>query len=135
MAADGGVDDDVAVELWLVAIADLVDPAEVRAHWNAKPAPRLDQLTGSSPALRLDTAEVPLPGNEGRRGPVGRVFDLLFLRGTTPAYYLPVVDDVLIAEILDALRPQAHDPPSEVATASEVRAFLDEHRGARLAVR
>ena len=59
------------VEIWLVAISDEVSEDEARRYWNVKEVPILGPLIESAPSFRLGMTEVPLPENEGRRGPVG----------------------------------------------------------------
>jgi hypothetical protein len=123
------------VEVWLVAIAADVPPHEVRQHWNSKEAPTLDRLIVASPSLRLGTTNVRTPDNEDLRGPVGRVIDLIFPRGTSPAYTLPLVDDELEAELLLRIQDRPEDPAFEVVSADELEAFLNQNRGAGLTYR
>jgi hypothetical protein len=60
-----------------------------------------------------------------------RVFALLFLRGTTPEYVVPRLDDELISEILAACQGRDDDAPrTQRADLAEVAAFLAAHRGA-----
>jgi hypothetical protein len=75
------------------------------------------------------------PDNEDLRGPVGRVIDLIFLRGTSPAYTLPLVDDELEAELLLRIQDRPEDPAFEVVSADELEAFLNQNRGAGLTYR
>ena len=111
----------------------VVDPGvpgdEARRWWNCKETPLLDDLVAAAPRLRLGKAiddhfdDVP--------GPARRVFSLLFLRGTTPDYVVPCLDDVLISEILAAYQGRDDDAPgTQRATLAEVAAFLAAHRGA-----
>jgi hypothetical protein len=79
--------------------------------------------------VRIGMTEVPLPENDDRRGPVGRVFDLIFLRGTTPGYCVPVLDERLANEILAAMTRLPEDPPFETESIDQVAEFLVEHRG------
>jgi hypothetical protein len=67
--------------------------------------------------------EAPYPGNEDHRGPVGRIFDLMFLDGTTPEYCLPVLDEALEREILAAMDPTVYDPPFDTGSIGRSRAF------------
>lgn len=123
------------VEIWLVAINGDVSDEEARGFWNIKEVPALRALIGSAPSLRLGVTEPPLPDNEGKRGSVGRVCDLLFLRGTIPVYQLPVIEPGLERELLEAFLPQQNDPDCEGAHIETLAAFLAEHRGAHLAPR
>jgi hypothetical protein len=100
------------IEVWLVAVGDEVDPVEVRRYWNAKETPALDEIAVTSPSLRIGTTEAVARENEADlRGPVGRVIDLLFLRGTIPDYVLPMLDLGLADELLAAFEARPHDPP------------------------
>jgi hypothetical protein len=123
------------VEIWLVAIRDDVSEEEVRRYWNVEEAPALNLLIESAPRFRLGMTEPPSPGNDGRRGPVGRVFDFLFLLGTTPTYQLPVVEHGLEQQLLDAFLPQEGDPDFDVAPIEALAAFLVTSQGNRLAMR
>jgi hypothetical protein len=123
------------VEMWLVAIDASVPYDEVRRYWNVKETPALDEIIASAPAFRLGVTEVVQPGNESRRGPVGRVHDLLSLRGTLPAYNLPSVDDGLRRELVAAYGIRDDDPPLDVGDSDALDAFLADHAGALLATR
>lgn len=117
------------VEVFLVAVMGDVDPAEVRRFWNSEEAPTLRSLIHVSPHIRLGMTQAPYPGNEDRRGPVGRVFDLLFLRGTTPEYGLPVLDEALELEILVGMDPKPEDPPFDTGPIEQIASFLTRHLG------
>ena len=77
--------------MWLAAFSDDVSADEVRRHWNVQETPELDAVIDSAPKFRLGRTQAPEPGNEDSRGPVGRVFDLLWLRGTMPSYTMPLL--------------------------------------------
>jgi hypothetical protein len=120
-------------ECWLAATTEEIDPEEVRSHWNANEAPTIDSLRDRAPMVELG----PLYADATDlldTGPARRVFDLLFLRGTTPDYVLPVVGDALISEIVGASHSQAHDRVTSPTTPNEVEAFLSEHRGWHLVI-
>jgi len=121
------------VEIWLIAVPGEVPEDELRAHWRGWETPALDRVLAASPRFRLGATEVVYPGNEDLRGPVGRVQDLIYLRGTTPDYVLPLLDSQLERELLDAYGPRLGDPPFNVASPAELEAFLASNRGARLA--
>jgi hypothetical protein len=119
---------DFAGEVSLVAIDPEVPADEARRWWNWKNTPLLDDLVTAAPRLRLgkvtddDFDDVP--------GPARWVFSLLFLRGTTPAYVVPRLDDELISEILAAYQGRDDDAPAtQRADLAEVAAFLAAHRG------
>lgn len=115
-------------EVWLVAFDHKVPADEIRRWWNCRETPLLDDLVAVAPRLRLGAvldgrgAELP--------GPARRVFSLLFLRGTTPHYVVPRLDDELTGEILAAY--QGRDDNGRGAQRgdlAEVAAFLTAHRG------
>jgi hypothetical protein len=107
----------------------------IRRHWNVHETPELDRLVDVSPSIRLGTTEVPLPENDGLRGPVGRIIDYLFLRGTTPEYVLPVVDADLTAMLVELRKPTPQDPDFEVVGESVLLAFLQRNVGSALIYR
>src|SRR6266516_1956123 len=61
----------------------------IRRHWNMKETPILDGLVTTAPSLPLGPVDVPVPVEGNKGGPSGRVFSLLWLRGTIPEYVLP----------------------------------------------
>jgi hypothetical protein len=120
---------DFGYEVSLVVIDSEVPGDEARRWWNCKETPLLDDLVAAAPWLRLGKTlddhfdDVP--------GPARRVFSLLFLRGTTPEYVVPRLDDELISEILAAYQGRDGDAPgTHRADLAEVAAFLAAHRGA-----
>jgi hypothetical protein len=118
------------VELSLVALHGDFDANEVRRHWNGHETPTLDAAVGMAPKLRLGPVEVPVPDEANKGGPAGRVSSLLFLRGTTPDYVLPRVDEQLSRELLECIEPAPGDPYQRYATPQELAAFLQRNRGA-----
>jgi hypothetical protein len=119
---------DLTSDISLVAIDCKVPPDEIRRLWNSKETPVLADLVAAAPRLRLGTAldrhgdDVP--------GPARRVFSLLFLRGTTPRYVAPRLDDELISEILAAYQRRNDDSSgTQRASLAEIAAFLGTHRG------
>lgn len=120
---------DFASEVSLVVIDSEVPNHEARSWWNCKETPLLDDLVTAAPRLLLGKTisehfdDVP--------GPAHRVFSLLFLRGTTPEYAVPRLDDELMSEILTAYQGRDDDAPgTQRADLAEVAAFLAAHRGA-----
>jgi hypothetical protein len=124
-----------AIEIRLHAVSEDVPHDELRAFYKANESPMFDEILDRSPSVRLGTTEVTLPDNGSARGPVGRVDDLLSLRGTSnwPPTELPLLDDRLERDVLDAFSVQASDPPFEVVPVSQLIEFLAGHRGSRLA--
>lgn len=123
------------MSVWLVAVGEAVAPDEAHRYWNGKDTPVLDAILERSPALLAGTTEVTLPENEGLRGPVGRLHDLILLRGTTPEYLLPLIDNELTTELAACLAPDPADPDFQVIPTHELVAFLNDHAGKRLATR
>jgi hypothetical protein len=79
--------------LWLAATDVVPDTAQVRSWWNLKESDALDAVLQLAPKSVVG----PLfwdPNDLQGSGPARRVFDLLWLRGTTPDYVLPILDAV-----------------------------------------
>jgi len=123
------------VEIRLHAVTEVVAPDELRAFYKANECLMLDEILGRSPSVRLGRTEVTLPGNEDERGPVGRVVDLLSLRGTSdwPPKALPLLDDRLERDVIAAFDVRESDPPFELVPISHLIEFLADHRGSGLA--
>ena len=120
-------------DCWLHATTEEFDLTEIRSYWNGDEPPAIRSLRVEAPLIELG----PLFADSSDHldvGPARRIFDLLFLRGTTPDYVLPVVDDDLVSEIVRASLYLADDRVTSVATPEEIEAFLSEHRGWRLVV-
>ena len=119
---------DFACEVSLVVIDSEVPGDEARRWWNCKETPLLDDLVAAAPRFHLGkTVDDHL---DEAPGPAHRVFSLLFLRGTTPEYVVPGLDDELISEILAAYQGQDGDAPgTHRAGLAEVAAFLAARRG------
>ncbi len=123
------------VEITLHAVDDDVPTAELRAYYKANETPLLDEILERSAHIRLGTTEVMLTENMNTRGPVGRIDDLIDLRGTSewPPSALPLLDEDLEHDILNSLEAQIQDPQFEVVPRSQLVEFLARHRGKRLA--
>jgi len=76
---------------------------------------------------------LPADGHDERRGPVGRILDLVFLRGTIPPYSFPTLTAELGREILAAAAARPDDSDSEVISATQLAEFLERHAGHSLA--
>ncbi|WP_204072693.1 hypothetical protein [Planotetraspora phitsanulokensis] len=119
---------DLTSDISLVAIDCEVPDDEIRRWWNCIDAPLLDDLVAVAPRLRLGRVLDKL--GDDVPGPACRVFSLLFLRGTTPQYVVPRLDDELIGEILAAYQRRDNDGPrTQRADLAEVASFLANHRG------
>lgn len=122
------------VEMYLAAVETPADPSEARRFWNAKESPELDMLIRAAPKVRLGTADTSCWEDGWMRGPAGRVFSLLFLRGTIPEYRIPVLDERLEAEIISVMTPRPDDSPFVTERVSVVARFLAGHRGSPVLV-
>jgi hypothetical protein len=116
----------------LAAIVQTVDPGEVRAFWNSKATGILEVLVAHAPRIELGPVYGYAPDGFDI-GPARRVADLMFLRGTLPEYVLPVADDELIRQIVDAFQPQSGDRISSTSSEQALEEFLRSHRGWSLA--
>ncbi|MEN3537428.1 hypothetical protein AAH991_20110 [Microbispora sp. ZYX-F-249] len=118
---------DFTYAISLVAIDREVPDDEIRRWWNWKETPLLDDLVAAAPRLRLGRV---LDKHGDVPGPARRVSSLLFLRGTTPQYVVPRLDDELIGELLAAYQGRDDDGPgTQQADPAEVAAFLATHHG------
>jgi hypothetical protein len=124
------------VEIWLHAVSGKFDDDELRAYYKANETPTLDRALAASPSLRLGNTEVITPDNQTTPGPVGRVVDLLSLKGTESwPPRLPSLDEALEREILEAFAARLGDPAFDAVPDAALQAFLSENRGLMLATR
>jgi hypothetical protein len=116
------------IEVWLFATSEAVPQDEARRYWNNKES-LVPDLRDRSAQFWLGETEVEIPGNRDKRGPVGRVFDLLSLRGGLPEWHLPKVDPALESELLQAFAPRKSDSLFKTADPASFERFLSENRG------
>jgi hypothetical protein len=114
--------------VWLYATPEEVPQDEARRFWNNKES-IVPDLRDRSAKFWLGETEVEIPGNREKRGPVGRVFDLVSLRGGLPEWHLPKLDPALEAELLEAFAPRKSDPLFKTADPVGFERFLSENRG------
>jgi hypothetical protein len=127
-SGQGGLVKELPCDISLVAIDCEVPDDEIRRWWNCKETPVLDDLVAVAPRLRL--GRVLDRHGDDVPGPARRVFSLLFLRGITPQYVVPRLDDELIGEILAAYRRRDDGGSgTQLADLAEVAAFLATHSG------
>jgi hypothetical protein len=115
-------------DYWLAAATQEISAEEIRSFWNGDEAPSLLALIEGAPEIEVG----PLYADESDgfdAGPARRIFNILFLRGTTPDYVLPIVSDSLIAEIRRAAVPAGDDQVSSATTPDAIEAFLTGHEG------
>ena len=122
------------VEIWLHAITEDVPSKELSAYYKANECPTLDAVLERSEAVRLGITEVSVPEKQGAPGPVGRVDDLLSLRGTStwPPMELPLLDDNLSRDLIASFEARPDDPSFEVLPVPQLAEFLAAHLGSRL---
>lgn len=116
----------------MIALDKAPQEEEVRAFWNAKENTVLDHVTDGQ-RLWLGRTRAITPEEPRSPGPAGRVFDVIFLRGTLPDYSAPLVTDELVAGILAAFTSEV-DPTLPSTDAGRLEVFLNHHAGAYLVV-
>ena len=120
------------VEIWLHAITEDVPSKELSAYYKANECPTLDAVLERSEAVRLGITEVSVPEKRGTAaGPVGRVDDLLSLRGTStwPPMELPLLDNDLSRHLIASFEARPEDPSFEVLPVPQLAEFLAAHLG------
>ena len=116
------------IEVWLHATPEEVPEDEARRYWNNKES-IVPDLRDPSAQFWLGETEVEIPGNRDERGPVGRVYDLLSLRGGLPDWHLPQLDPALETELRAAFTSRATDAPFKTADPTSFARFLAANRG------
>jgi hypothetical protein len=115
-------------DYWLAVTTEKINPEEIRSYWNSNDAPAL--LSGRERAPQIEIGPLYAEEPDGFDvGPARRIFNVLFLRGTTPEYVLPVVNEGLIAEIMTAALPRGDDQVDPASSPNAIETFLTEHKG------
>lgn len=117
-------------EISLAVLGGVPEPEQIRAFWNAKENCLLDRVPLGD-RLWLGQTRAITPEEPKSPGRAGRVFDLVYLRATTPAYAAPIITDGLVGEIMDAFR-RADDSGLPAVDAAHLEAFLADHLGKHL---
>jgi len=117
-------------EIWLVILDQVPESEQIRAFWNLKENNVLDRVPATD-RLWLGRTQAVTPEEPRSPGPAGRVFDLIYLRGTTPAYTAPMITEGLVGEIMEAFR-RADDSGLPATDAAQLEAFLADHLGKHL---
>jgi hypothetical protein len=115
-------------EVWLSVVETAPDERDVQAFWNVKDNVVLGAVTGENRLWLGDTRV----GESRSPGAAGRIFDMLFLLGTTPTYRLPMITDELLDQVLEAYDEGTADG-LPVASRSDLAQWLQQRRGKFLA--
>jgi hypothetical protein len=116
--------------IWLAVLDSSPAEVEVRAFWNVKEYSVLDGVADTD-WLWIGETRAVTPEEPRSPGAAGRVFDLLFLRGTTPTYQLPIITEDLIKQVVAAFDSEGSDDLPAVPRSDLVQ-FLQERRGGYL---
>jgi hypothetical protein len=114
-------------EISLVVLDGVPEPEQIRAFWASKENNVLDRLPATD-RLWVGRTRAITPEEPRSPGAAGRVFDLVYLRGTTPAFTAPVITEELVEEIMSAFRGP-DDSGLPATDAAGLEAFLTEHLG------
>jgi hypothetical protein len=117
-------------EISLVVLDEAPEPEQIRGFWNAKENSVLDHARETD-RLWVGRTRAITPEEPRSPGPAGRVFDLVYLHGTTPDYTAPVITHALVREIMDAFQ-RADDSGLPATDAALLAAFLSDHLGEHL---
>ena len=116
-----------------LAILDHVPaPEQIRAFWNAK----VDDVLAGVPAqdrLWLGRTRAITPDEPRSPGRAGRVFDLIYLKGTTPDYTAPLLTAGFVSELVDAFAT-AEDGGLLAIDQARLEAFLRKRVGRYIVV-
>jgi hypothetical protein len=116
------------IEVWLHATSEEVPEDEARRYWNNKES-IVPDLRDRTAQFWLGETQVEIPGNRDKRGPVGRVYDLVSLRGGLPDWHLPKLDPGLETELLAAFSARTTDAPFKTADPTSFARFLAANPG------
>lgn len=119
------------IEMWLCATSDVV-PTNVAREDLHRNDLLIDEVGNHLPRIWLGETEVEVPGSRRWRGPVGRLFDLLYSRRATRGWTLPTLDSTLETELLSAFAIQPTDPSFSTTDSSSLAQFLAQNRGRQL---
>ncbi|MEJ2579981.1 MAG: hypothetical protein P8Z68_12975, partial [Kineosporiaceae bacterium] len=98
-------------EIHLVVQDEVPEPRQLRAFWNARESDVLDHVAEDH-RLWLGRTQAKTPEEPRFPGRAGSIFDLLYLRGTTPDYSAPLLTEHLIKEIMDVYAGGDDELPS-----------------------
>lgn len=120
-------------QLWLAAFDGPIPEREMRVHWNLKDDPTLtlDTALATADYLYVGAWGEEHDSEEPQAGlcPARRVFDWLYLRGTTPRYCAPILTERLAAELVRCFAARPDDLPADAADAEQFSDFLRARTG------
>ncbi|MFI6862603.1 hypothetical protein ACIBKZ_22370 [Streptomyces sp. NPDC050421] len=121
--------------LWLAAAPSPIPEDEARIYWNGKddPTPALDEALRCASYLYAGSwSEEHEPENlhAGKgHSPANRLFSWLFYIGTIDRYQAPLLDEELLARLVDLYRARPGDLPADVIELPRLEGFLRRHSG------
>ncbi|MEU1411538.1 hypothetical protein [Streptomyces sp. NPDC005731] len=122
-------------QLWLAAVPSRIPENEARIYWNCKddPTPVLDAGLRRASYLYVgswgDEHEPENPYAGRGHCPANRVHSWLFYRGTIDCYQAPLLDEGLMAQLVELYRPRSSDLPADVIDLPRLESFLRRHLG------
>ncbi|WP_030990156.1 hypothetical protein [Streptomyces sp. NRRL WC-3744] len=125
-------------ELWLAAVPSPVPENEARIYWTCKadPTPVLDEGLRRASYLYVGSwGDQHEPENlHAGQGhcPANRLHSWLFYLGTIDRYQAPLLDDELMARLVELHRPRSSDLPADAIDLPRLESFLRRHRGLHL---
>lgn len=122
-------------QLWLAAVPRPIPEEEARIHWNCKddPTPTLDEGLRCASYLYVGSwgdehEPEDLHAGQGHC-PTNRLFSWLFYIGTIDRYQVPLLDEELMARLVELYRPRPGDLPAEAIELPRLEDFLRQHIG------
>ncbi|MER6464943.1 hypothetical protein ABT278_31410 [Streptomyces sp. NPDC001228] len=120
-------------QLWLAAVPRPIPEDEARIYWNCKddPTPALDEGLRRASYLYVGSWSAEhepenLHAGEGHC-PANRLFSWLFYVGTIDRYQVPLLDEELMARLVELYRPRPGDLPAEAIELPRLESFLHRH--------
>ncbi|GGX69488.1 hypothetical protein [Streptomyces minutiscleroticus] len=121
--------------LWLAAVPSPIPEDEARIYWNCKadPTPVLDAGLCHASYLyvgswRDEHEPENLHASQGRC-PANRLHSWLFYLGTIERYQAPLLDEELMAQLIELHRPRSSDLPADAIDLQRLEGFLRQHLG------
>ncbi|MFE7977638.1 hypothetical protein [Streptomyces shenzhenensis] len=124
--------------LWLAAVPSPIPEEEARIHWNCKadPTPALDEGLHHASYLYVGSwGDEHQPENlhaGQEHSPAARLFSWLFYVGTIDRYQAPLLDEELMARLVELYRPRPGDLPADAIELPRLENFLHQHLGLHL---
>ncbi|MFJ3824794.1 hypothetical protein [Streptomyces nodosus] len=121
--------------VWLAAVPTPIPEEEARIYWNCKddPTPVLDEGLRRGSYLYVGSwGDEHEPENSyAGRGhcPANRLDSWLFYIGTIDRYQAPLLDEELMAQLVEFYRPRSGDLPADAIELPRLESFLRRHLG------